>query len=60
MKIALNFPLVGGIGAAVLSWIANHSVGWAILHFFCSWIYVIYWVLTKTKCYEWLQSVFVG
>jgi len=41
--------LIGCIGAAVLSWIANHSVVWAILHFFCNWVYVIYWFLVKTK-----------
>lgn len=39
----------GGIGlgmilAVILSWMVNHSVFWAILHFFCSWFYVIYWV----------------
>lgn len=42
----------GGIGigvvlAIVLSWYANHSVLWAILHGFLSWFYVIYYVLCK-------------
>ncbi len=48
---------IGGIVAIVLSCVANHSVFWAILHFFCGWFYVIYWVLTKTEIYEWLQSL---
>ncbi len=48
---------IGGIVAIVLSWVVNHSVFWAILHFFCGWFYVIYWVLTKTEIYEWLQSL---
>jgi len=49
--------MVGGIIAVVLSWIVNHSVGWAILHFFCSWIYVIYWLIAKTRFYDWLVSL---
>jgi hypothetical protein len=41
----------GGIGlgaviAAILSWTVNHSILWCILHAFCGWIYVIYYVLT--------------
>jgi hypothetical protein len=49
--------LVGSILAVVMSWIVNHSVVWAILHFFCSWIYVIYWILVKTRFYDWLVSL---
>lgn len=40
-----------GMGTAlsmVLSWSANHSIIWAILHGVCTWIYVIYFALTKT------------
>jgi hypothetical protein len=48
---------VGCIGAAVLSWIVNQSVLWAILHFFCSWLYIVYWALTKTNLYYWLQTL---
>lgn len=38
-----------GFGAALaagLSYITNHSIGYAVLHFFCGWIYVVYNVLT--------------
>lgn len=42
----------GGIGlgtviAVVLSWSANHSIGWAILHGLLSWFYVIYYLIFK-------------
>lgn len=33
---------LGGLLAVILSWSANHSILWAILHFFCSWFYVIW------------------
>ena len=33
---------VGGIFAAALSYLTNHSIGWMILHFFCGWFYVVY------------------
>jgi predicted acylesterase/phospholipase RssA len=38
---------IGGFVAVLLSWHANHSVGWAVLHFFCSWFYVLYAVCTR-------------
>ncbi len=37
--------LVGSIGAvlaAILSWNVNGSIGWALIHAFFSWFYVIY------------------
>ncbi len=34
--------LIGGVIAAIMSWGTNHSVLWAIFHFICGWIYVIY------------------
>ncbi|HEX8298251.1 MAG TPA: hypothetical protein VF594_03750 [Rubricoccaceae bacterium] len=42
----------GGIGlgtvvAAVLSWSANHSILWLIIHGFLGWFYVIYYFLTR-------------
>ncbi len=57
MRIEGCGGIVGGILAIVLSWIVNHSVGWAILHFFCSWIYVIHWLLAKTRFNDWLVSL---
>jgi len=43
-------PLSNGIGfgcalAIVISYVANHSIGWAILHGMCSWLYVIYYAV---------------
>lgn len=42
----------GGIGlgtviAAILSWSANHSVLWAVLHGILGWLYVVYYVVTR-------------
>jgi len=37
---------LGGLLAVLLSWTVNHSIAWCILHFFCGWIYVIYYALT--------------
>lgn len=36
---------VGGVIAAICSWLINHSVGYAILHFFCGWFYVVWYLL---------------
>lgn len=33
---------LGGVIASVLSYLKWHSVKYAILHFFCGWVYVIY------------------
>lgn len=38
---------LGSIIAVVTSWSRNQSVGWAILHGLFSWLYVIYFVLTR-------------
>lgn len=37
---------IGSILAVYLSWTVNHSIGWCIVHFFCSWFYVIWYALT--------------
>ena len=42
----------GGIGfgtalAIAISWSVHHSVLWAILQGFFSWLYVLYYVLTR-------------
>lgn len=39
-----------GLGAALavtISWSANHSILWAILHGIFSWFYVIYYAMTR-------------
>ena len=41
-----------GIGSAlaiVCSWQRNRSILWAILHAFLSWIYVIYFAITRRR-----------
>lgn len=38
---------LGAVIAVVTSWSRNRSVLWAIFHGVCSWIYVIYFVLTR-------------
>jgi hypothetical protein len=46
---AANAAKVGiGFGTALaisISWSANKSIGWAIVHGFLSWVYVIYYAL---------------
>ncbi len=36
---------LGSILAVLASWSVNHSIGWAILHFFFNWFYVIYYLI---------------
>ena len=39
-----------GLGSAIavaISWTQNQSILWAIFHGFISWIYVIYYALTR-------------
>lgn len=38
---------LGMVAAGLISWTTWHSVGWAIFHAMCSWLYVIYWALTQ-------------
>ena len=58
MRIHISgFGMIGAILAAVMSWIVNHSILWCILHFFCSWIYVVYWIFAKSSFYSWLVSI---
>jgi hypothetical protein len=33
--------------AMILSWSYNHSIIWAIIHGFFSWIYVIYFAVVR-------------
>ena len=39
-----------GIGSALaitISWSIDHSIVWAIIHGFFSWLYVIYYAVTR-------------
>ena len=45
-------PVRAGIGfgsalAITISWSVNHSIVWAIIHGILSWLYVIYYALTR-------------
>lgn len=37
----------GSALAMVISWSVNHSILWAIVHGLLSWLYVIYFALTR-------------
>ena len=39
---------LGSVIAVVTSWSRNQSVAWAIIHGILSWLYVIYFVLTRS------------
>ena len=38
---------IGTVIAIILSWEANHSILWCILHGIFGWFYVIYYLLCK-------------
>ena len=42
-KVGVGF---GSALAMTISWSANHSIVWAIIHGVLSWIYVVYYWLT--------------
>lgn len=46
LEINLGVGL-GNVVAAILSWSANHSVLWCILHGLFSWFYVVYYLVTR-------------
>jgi hypothetical protein len=39
----------GSALAIAISWSQWHSILWAILHGICSWLYVIYFALTRHR-----------
>ena len=43
-KAGISF---GSALAMVISWSVNHSILWAIFHGILSWIYVIYFAVTR-------------
>ena len=44
MRAGIGF---GSALAITISWSANHSILWAILHGVFSWFYVIYYAVTR-------------
>lgn len=43
--VTTGFTL-GTVVAVALSWSANNSILWAIVHGFLSWLYVVYYFVT--------------
>lgn len=41
--------MFGGILAAIISSALNHSFWWGLLHFFCSWFYILYVAIVRSK-----------
>lgn len=46
LKILCNST--GVILATLMSYRTNKGMIWAIVHGFCSWFYVIYWIIFKS------------
>jgi hypothetical protein len=46
-QVVTNGVGLGSVIAVVASWDRNKSILWAILHGILSWIYVIYFALTR-------------
>lgn len=46
----------GGIIAAALSFALNKSIFWAILHYLCGYVYVLYWLFKYTRFAEWVNT----
>jgi len=40
---------LGSALAIAISWSVNHSILWAIFHGILSWLYVIYYALTRNQ-----------
>jgi hypothetical protein len=47
VTVSAGFPL-GALVAGALSYHINSSIGYAILHLFCGWFYVIYALIAHT------------
>ncbi len=46
----------GCVVAVALSYAINKSIFFAILHMFCGWVYVLYWLFTYTDITNWINS----
>lgn len=44
-KVSVHGIGIGNIVAAVVSWAQWKSVGWALVHGFFGWIYLILWFM---------------
>jgi hypothetical protein len=43
------FEIIGLVVAGAISIALNHSFGWALLHIFFGWFYVLYAIATRSK-----------
>ncbi|MBZ9631193.1 hypothetical protein LB465_10425 [Salegentibacter sp. LM13S] len=48
-SVITNGISLGSVVAAITSWERNRSVLWMIVHGIFSWLYVIYFLLTRKK-----------
>lgn len=55
----MNALTIGCWLAAILSYVINKSIWWAILHFLCNWFYVGYWIFKYTAFDDWICSLVV-
>lgn len=44
--VPMDWRLIFRLMGLIVSWYFNHSIGWAILHYFFGWYYLIYTILT--------------
>ena len=47
MKVVEEGITIGGVLAIAISWSANHSILWAMLHGFFGWFYVVYYAIIR-------------
>ena len=47
MQVARAGVSFGSALAIAISWSVHHSILWAIVHGFLSWLYVVYYALTR-------------
>ena len=47
MKVVEEGITIGEVLAIAISWSANHSILWAMLHGFFGWFYVVYYAIIR-------------
>lgn len=45
LNVGIKFRWIAGVFSMILSWSVNHSIIWALIHFFIYLIYIPYWLL---------------
>lgn len=64
MKIKTNYSpewttIIMSMIAVVLSSTINHSFWWGLFHFFCGWMYVLYWLLEYSNITYFINDLIV-